>query len=179
MNIHPIFVHFPIALLTLYALLEILRFRFIQRVPGMFSIKAFLVIIGSLGAFVALQTGELVEDAFRSGSSTVRQLIETHSAVATSTFVIFGLLALAYIISLFNTYAAQSSFTRFVSQNPFLASVWRILSNAAGFIMRPSVLVILAVLGLLAVTVTGALGGAIVYGPDADPVVRLVYGMFF
>jgi len=43
------------------------------------------------------------------------------------------------------------------------------------FILFPPVAIVLALAGLVAITVTGGLGGAIVYGPDADPFFKLVY----
>ncbi|MEK7110290.1 MAG: hypothetical protein AAB759_00205 [Patescibacteria group bacterium] len=39
MNIHPAFVHFPIALLTIYAVLELARFRFFTARPYWFHLK--------------------------------------------------------------------------------------------------------------------------------------------
>ena len=34
---------------------------------------------------------------------------------------------------------------------------------------------LLALLGLIAITITGGLGGAIVYGKDVDPIVSFIY----
>ena len=44
MNIHPIFVHFPIALLTLYSLAELIRWRRITELAYWFYVKAFAMI---------------------------------------------------------------------------------------------------------------------------------------
>jgi hypothetical protein len=38
---------------------------------------------------------------------------------------------------------------------------------------------LLALLGIIAVTITGALGGAIAHGADTDPVVQMIYSLFF
>ncbi|MFA4887422.1 MAG: hypothetical protein WC595_04365, partial [Candidatus Nanoarchaeia archaeon] len=35
--------------------------------------------------------------------------------------------------------------------------------------------IILSLIGLMLITITGALGGSIVYGTDTDPVVKLIY----
>lgn len=37
----------------------------------------------------------------------------------------------------------------------------------------------LALLGIIAVTITGALGGAISHGANTDPVVQMIYNLFF
>ncbi|KHO51327.1 MAG: hypothetical protein QT04_C0044G0036 [archaeon GW2011_AR11] len=60
LNIHPIFVHFPIALLSLYAVMVLIRFRKVMGLPYWSYAKAILAIAGTLGAFAALQTGSLV-----------------------------------------------------------------------------------------------------------------------
>ncbi|MFA6445697.1 MAG: hypothetical protein WCW14_00390 [Candidatus Paceibacterota bacterium] len=177
MNIHPVFVHFPIALLTFYALLEILRFNIIKRIPGILSIKFFLLLIGSIGAFLALQTGELAEESFNSES--VRSLIETHSTIASITTYVFVILLIGYIVYMINQYRQRKLLSMTVSRLDVLNILWKVLVNISDFIMRPSVLVILTILGLVAVTVTGALGGAIVYGPNIDPFVSFVYKLFF
>ena len=63
MNLHPIFVHFPIALLTLYTLCELLRFKKIKDHPAWFYLKAVLIICGTLGAAAALLTGDGAKEA--------------------------------------------------------------------------------------------------------------------
>ena len=63
-----------------------------------FYVKFFFLIIGILGAFAALQTGDMAEDNYEGGS--LENVIETHKAFAISTTYIFGALALAYLIAL-------------------------------------------------------------------------------
>ena len=48
MNIHPLLVHFPIALLTIYSLLELVPFKQIYRQSYWFYTKAIILIIGSI-----------------------------------------------------------------------------------------------------------------------------------
>jgi hypothetical protein len=57
-------------------------------------------------------------------------------------------------------------------------SVWQVLKKLSTGIGYPAVLVLLALAGLCAVTITGGLGGSMVYGPNADPVVTLIYKLF-
>lgn len=139
------------------------------------NIKAFLVIAGTLLALLTLQTGEWAGDALRSsaadprafGSSDLGKLIETHSTFATATVIIFSVLAVGYL-------------ARFLWQtgNPKIQK-FTFIYKAQEIILNRWLAPVLALAGLIAVTVTGALGGAIVYGPDIDPVVKYVYGLFF
>jgi uncharacterized membrane protein len=185
MNIHPLFVHFPIALLTLYALMEILGpivstgLKFLKKGGTELSqfvtselyknIKGFLVIVGTLLAFPTLQTGELAERVFRAGStnletfasSGVGRLIEMHATFATVSVVVFSILALVYL-----------STWRRISQLEFV----KVFSET---MYTPKILIPLSILGILLLTITGALGGAITYGPDVDPVVKMVYSFLF
>ena len=45
-------------------------------------------------------------------------------------------------------------------------------------VLQSPFLILMALAGLAAITITGALGGAVVYGPNIDPVVSAVYRFF-
>jgi hypothetical protein len=45
------------------------------------------------------------------------------------------------------------------------------------FFSKRWVSILLAIVGLILITVTGALGGILVYGPDVDPVAKLLYSL--
>jgi len=171
MNIHPILVHFPIAMLVIYAVFEIARFRFLTRQSWYEPTKVVLLAIGVLSSFVALSSGEVAADIV--GET---DLVEMHSAFAVASTWIFSVLLIAYIV---HGLAVSLSVTRIRTLVEKLGPIWRALIVLARFILKPSVAVILAILGLMAITVTGALGGAIVYGPDIDPIVSFVYHLFF
>lgn len=191
MNIHPIFVHFPIALLTLYAVLEIAiplkikafrlfkwdtspRFEKMYQLltnPVWTSIKAFLVLVGTVLTFATLQTGEWAEEIYRStgvnGTSQIGRLIETHSTFADFTMIVFSVLAVGYLAQiLWNTY------TLTLQKYTFIPAI-------SNIILHPKVAPLLAFVGIIALTITGALGGAIAHGPNTDPVVQMIYGWFF
>ncbi len=174
MNIHPIFTHFPLALFTVYAILEIARFPMIQKLPYLFNIKGFLVISGTLFSFITLKTGELAEDAFSTPNVSTRSLIETHSTLANISIYIFLAISIIY----FFKWIDLSPLDTYVIKSPF-GKIWIAIKKHTGYILRSQCLPLLALIGLIAITMTGALGGAIVYGPNVDPVVKFVYNLFF
>lgn len=144
MDIHPLIVHFPIALLTLYAVFELIRFNKVLEKPYWFYIKAALVIVGELLALLTIlfspEDGEM-------------RIVEVHESFATATAIVFGLIALNYLIH------------------------W--MKREGWFIRIPTLpnwsLVILAVIGLVCITITGGLGGAIVYGTEFDPLMAPIF----
>ncbi len=170
-NIHPLFVHFPIALFTIFTLLEILPWRRFQRSQAAFAIKATFVIIGSLSSLVTLKTGELAEHALGNNAS-IRNLAETHSTFANAASYIYGFIALLYLITLIERYVPLGD------KSPRLVSIWNRVIKIKNYFWKRFFLVPLAIIGLALITITGSLGAAIVYGPDIDPVVKFIYSMF-
>lgn len=166
MNIHPAFVHFPIALLIVYAVLECVRPQYVMRHRSWHDIKAAFVIFGTLSAFAALSTGEMAEEAVK---PTQHQLVELHSLFASTSTWIFAVLAVAYLIALATEHLS------FLSSQEW----WKNVANIGTFIERPYIAMPLAILGILCLTITGALGGALVYGPDVDPIVSFIYHLFY
>lgn len=144
MDLHPIIVHFPVALLTLYAVFELVRFRKVLEKPYWFYIKAALVVFGALGAAAAYLTGPDVH-----GSA----LVSMHSNFATITLIIFTILGLNYL----NEWLKREGKKHFSKSLPS----WLI--------------VLLALAGLAAVTITGGLGGAIAYGTGFDPFMAPIF----
>ena len=155
MNVHPIFVHFPLAFLTFYAFFEMARIDKILHTTWYKPVKIALLFIGTLTSFITLQTGEMAEELL----STRSTLVEAHSAWATASVWIFAVLAIAYLIDLVQT---QEWFARI-----------RFITPIARMILKIAPL--LAFLGLITITVAGSLGGAIVYGKNADPIVAFIY----
>ena len=163
MNIHPIVVHFPIAFLVVYALCELLRFKKITGQPYWFYVKAFLVIVGMAGAFVAYQAGEAIEHLFE---AEYGEVVRAHALFARISIMLFGILAVSYFIAWLNRLKTINS------------SSWRMLTRIQTLVLETPVVIILAVLGLIAISITGALGAAIAHGPDMDPFVSFVYKIF-
>lgn len=201
MNIHPIFVHFPIALLTIYALLEVFipikiaaykafkwenfwAYKLLIN-PIWQAIKAFLVIVGTLIGLLTLETGEMAEELVRStasdprvfGTSQMGQLIEMHSTFAGVSIGIFAALAVGYIAYFIEKKSAAAESSEAIHK--FMQKFGGVVTLIRKIVLNPWVAAILALVGLVAITITGALGGAIVYGPDVDPAVKMIYGWFF
>ena len=176
MNIHPLIVHFPIALLVAYSVLEISGYVWpaSRRVAWVFPVKAFTLFVGTLAAFVALVTGEIAEELIE--GSALGYILEVHSLVAGVTTILYVILAAAYLNRVFDK---NGWFDRIASSNAFLAWGWRAKKYIAHLILDTWFLPVVALLALIGITVTGALGAAMVYGPNADPFVSFVYHLFW
>jgi uncharacterized membrane protein len=177
MNIHPVLVHFPIALFTVYAVLELIRFKKINNQPYWFYVKGVLAITAAAGAGAAYLFGDIAKEAIRNGAvKTVlvnsHQVIELHETWAKASLIISILLAAAYLCLWLNKYNAIEKLP-----GQFLKLIWRMGTGLSRFFVETPTIFAMVILGLIAITVTGALGGAIVYGPDADPIVRMIYGI--
>ena len=165
MNIHPLFVHFPIGILVLYTAFEILRFKIITKRPWYFEIKAVLSIIGTLAAYATASTGELAEDILRISSPDKMALVEIHSMYAVVTITIFSILAGSYLFE----WLKKAGQVKIITKILFL-------NKLSYFIQKYSPLI--AIVGLVSITITGGLGASIVYGPDVDPFVTFIYSRF-
>jgi hypothetical protein len=155
-NIHPIFVHFPIALLFIYSIVKILPFKkWLPKVTWNYF-EIILLSIGVVGAFVASSTGEMVEHLVKN-----KQLVETHSTFASISTIIFCSLLVGEILS-FLTVSFIPIKLNLPKINNIFVYIQKILTH---HIFSK----ILAFLGLIAITITVMLGGIIVYGVSADP----------
>ncbi len=153
-NIHPLFVHFPIALLFVYAILKIVpTYRWLPNVAWRQVERIFLV-LGVLGGFVALSTGEIAEHLTRPDHA----LVEMHSTFAGASIFIFGALLVGEIIVLIST--------RY--------TLPKIVRSFGNLLTHRGVSGVLAFIGLITISVTGLLGGVMVYGVGADPVASWV-----
>ncbi len=174
MNLHPIFVHFPIALFTLYCLFELLRFKRLRENDTWFYLKLSLLVIGTAFGFVALQTGDIAKHLLESARGN--PLVSLHEFWAQFTVSFFGFLSACYLIA----WAKKYDLRRITERNNFIKKCWSVLLWIEHLMIETPLAVLLAVLGFLALVITGALGGSIVYGTNADIftkfVVRLLLG---
>jgi hypothetical protein len=63
----------------------------------------------------------------------------------------------------------------FVVNNSYLNKFWNFLLMLAKFFVETKFVILLAIAGLICVTITGGLGGAMAFGPQADPLFEPVY----
>lgn len=163
-NIHPLFVHFPIAFLLLYSLLVILPFeRWFPKVSWR-PLRFVILLAGVLGAFAASTTGEIAEHLAR----PEHRLVETHSFFAAFATWVYGLVLAGEVVYIINRYLGRFIKIRAVAQ--LLAFIERVLCNRI-------FVVILALVGIFAISITGLLGGVMVYGVSADPLAPFVLKM--
>lgn len=165
MNIHPLFVHFPIALLMLYSVLELIKSKKIEKRFNLFYTKIILLATGMIGGFVALQTGDIASELLSRAERT--SILHFHEMFAQMSIFLYGVMAFGYILKIALPYLASKNF----KYN------W-LLTDLSIIILSPIVSMSLSVLGLIALTITGGLGGILVYGPNADFATSLLYSIF-
>ena len=164
-NIHPLFVHFPIALLFIYSIIKIIPFHIVLPNVSWKHIERVLLLAGVLGAFVSSSTGEIAEHLVESN----RQIIEMHKLFAAASTWFYGLLLLGEALYLLNPIISLK--LQIPPLNNFLNFIQKILTNRI-------LSIILTLLGLVAISITGLLGGVLVYGVSADPVAPVVLRLF-
>ncbi|MFA7286689.1 MAG: hypothetical protein WC052_03470 [Patescibacteria group bacterium] len=172
MDIHPIVVHFPIALLTVYVGLEFLRFRIVLALPWWRYAKALFLLPGTIGAGVALLTGDIAGESFGAGGDFLR-ILELHELAAQTTTIIFSVLAVCYVLVVATEFGLLERLSGRVAKGlpSFVFNLARIAERVVSSWLAP----VTAMAGLMAVTLTGGLGGLLVYGPDLDPITKLLY----
>lgn len=173
-NFHVLVVHFPIALLTLYVVLEFLSLS--KRLKG-YSLdvtKAILVITGTLGAIVSRMTGESVDHALRDQAikstgllpqELWRPVLELHEGASLWATVFFLIIAIGYILYFFETSTKIKNTPVYVNLKKTMHTQ---IKKFIWMFTRPYMRVILAVLGLIFITLTGAFGGILVHGCESD-----------
>jgi uncharacterized membrane protein len=170
-TLHPALVHIPVGLLIVYSGIEIGLLFFKSYRERLSLGKYLMLLIGVVGGFFALQTGEALEDVW--GYSA---LIELHATFATTTFWLYAVILLMFTID----YArASSKVVAYVQKTAFVQPLWKALVGLSAFTLKQPILALLALLGGVTLTITGALGGALAHGPEADPAVSFIYSLFF
>lgn len=160
-NIHPIIVHFPIALLFIYSIIKILPLsKWLPQVAWK-HIERTLLVFGVLGAFASSATGEVAEHLVHPSHN----LVEMHALFAGASTWIYGLLLAGEFLSLF---------IPFLSAKINLPKTIHYLSIIEKILTQKTLSKFLAFLGLIAISITGMLGGVMVYGLSADPMAKIV-----
>lgn len=164
-NIHPIIVHFPIALLFVYSVLKILPLqKWFPKISWNIT-RITLLVFGVLGALVSLSTGELAEEL----TNPIHDIVEKHEFFANSATRIYALLLLGEILLVSKSFINAKLHK--IQLKRFIFSISNILNNRF-------VSALLALAGLLAIVLTGLFGGIMVYGVSADPLAPIVLKLF-
>jgi uncharacterized membrane protein len=162
-SLHPAIVHIPIGLLVLYALFELVPLRWVKQKEQWQFVKTVLLVCGTVGAFGALQSGDAASEG------RTKAIIGMHELVAQVTTFVFALLAVSQIIPMI-----RGAVERRIVSSQFFSKVWSVVDSIGVVIRKRPVTIVLALIGFVALFMTGALGGAIAHGVDADPATSLV-----
>lgn len=160
-NIHPMVVHFPIALLVIYTFIKVIPFKKWFPSFAWKNVEQVLLFFGVLGAFAASSTGEIAEHLVRPD----HDLVETHAFFAAASTWLYGLLLLGEISAFLNKKVIPKNSINFVTK--LFAIIEKVLCEK-------HISVLLAIFGLVSITITGLLGGVMVYGVTADPIAPIV-----
>ena len=151
-GLHPLIIHFPIALLLvapLFVLLAIIRPRDATR----FTVPALVLLaLGTLGAFVAVASGEAAAELV-TRSDVVAGVLERHSELAETARTIFTVLTLAYAAIV------------------MLPLVWRALARPAYAVTANAAFLILLLGGNLLIANVAHQGGMLVHRLGVQAVV--------
>ena len=163
-NIHPIIVHFPIALLFLYSIIKIIPFSKWWSNVSCKHIERALLFVGVLGAIAALLTGDVARELVQPDA----KLTDAHETFAYLSFFIYGALLVGELIAIFKfkyLIGLKSEKTKIL-----LFFLERIFSDKI-------ISKLLAFIGFVSIILTGMLGGVMVYGLSADPFAGVVLKM--
>jgi uncharacterized membrane protein len=165
MNIHPMFVHFPVALFLVYCLFEVLRIKILTRQSYYFYVKACLVIVGAISTIPTIIAGGLAKQVYTHPliGDDAHTIIGIHANFAVTTAAFFIIVAFFYVIGwLRRNNKLSASFPQFLIKIEMLIteSPWGIL---------------VALVGAALISTVGALGGLIAYGPENDAISKALY----
>lgn len=161
-NLHPIFVHFPIALLFVYSIIKLLPFKKWFPNVAWRDIERLLLLVGIGGAYLALSTGEQAADLTRPNES----LVEAHEFFANFTTRMYLLVLVGEIASFLNN-KSYDFISKINSLPKILIWIEKILTNQ-------NLVKVLVLLGFISLFITGVLGGVMVYGTTADPLAPFI-----
>ncbi len=163
-NLHPIFVHFPIAFFLLYSLLRLLPWP--KKLPTVdwHLPRIIILIVGLLGAWLANVTGEIASDLVRPDHALV-EMHESFAGASVNLYVVLLILELIIFIppQWINSKAGRSF------QSFFYYKEFNLLPKLQKLLSYPWLFRLLALVGAVLIAITGLLGGVMVYGVSADP----------
>lgn len=150
--------------MTIYCLLELVRFKKIQALDYWFYIKAVLVIVGTAAALPTMLAGKIIAEQFYG------PVLDIHSRFAIFTTIVFGIISLSYLIAWI-----EKDFYSYLRNRNFCLK----LIKTNDVLHQSGTMVVLALFGLALISITGALGGIMAFGPEVDPFTKVINELFF
>lgn len=95
-GMHPLVVHFPVALLIVAPLLVMLALVLRAHARGLTIGGLVLMTLGTAGAWVAILTGEAATDLVKHGAPAMLEAIERHRSAAGNVRTVFTVLTLLF-----------------------------------------------------------------------------------
>ncbi len=160
-NIHPIIVHFPIALLVLYSCIKLLPLQRLFPNFGWKSVEQVLLVVGLIGSFAAMASGDVAENLVR----PPYDLVEAHEHFASFSILMYGLLLAGEI-----SFVINRKFS-YIKSFSLVTIIFRL---AEKILTHPALVFLLALAGLVGMFMTGLLGGVLVHGMTADPLAPIL-----
>jgi len=162
-NYHTLVVHFPVALLGLYTILEILR----TKLKGNFwiQIRRFLLYIGTFTAAVAIFVAGFIEIEYL---AKFPKIFPVHELYAMLTFWIYLILTIVYLIE---------QFKKNLMKNKYFKKYEKHFDEIIELVYHSHFTYFFVGIGFIFLSITGALGGAMVSGPTVDPFVAFFYNL--
>ncbi|MCB9806032.1 hypothetical protein H6775_02605 [Candidatus Nomurabacteria bacterium] len=164
-NIHPIFVHFPIAFLLLYSILVIIPFEKIFSKLNLQITKSTLLILGTVSLFVSAATGDQAQHLLRIRN----EVMEMHELFAQLTIFSYSLLLVGELLKL----SAD-----FINRHLKIEFFKKIIFFIKNILTNKFLVIIIAIFGLIAISLTGMFGGILVHGTTADPLAPIILDLF-
>ncbi|MBI5742422.1 MAG: hypothetical protein HZA25_01105 [Candidatus Niyogibacteria bacterium] len=128
------------------------------------------MIIGELSAFFAFQSGDTLEHMFRD-DAIKNNIVQIHAFLAGATVWWFGIISIFYAAA----WVEREGIMLRVTLPPRLKRIMDLLIIFQDSMITGWPIKIAALIGLIGLTLTGASGGLLVHGPDADPLAGLIY----
>lgn len=145
-NIHPVIVHFPVAFSILYTVLELIPFKKFR--DNLFITKVILVFLATISILAARETGQVASLAYK--DEKILKVVAIHKTFSLLDLLIFSLITILYLLMIFKKIKI-----------PYI------------------IFGVLALAGLITISITGALGGSIAWGANNDPFTNFTYHLFF
>lgn len=160
MDLHPILVHLPVAGLALYTIIEVISIFSPWVKNNFINTKYFLLFIGVIGTFMALQTWENAEHLLWGHSN----LVEVHSTFANLTHFSYMIIAVIYALTLIINNKIWAKYRTTPTQK-YLPKITQLLTH----VYMHYLIIVLSIIWFFCLSITGALGGAITHGTTDDP----------